>query len=203
MKVKKLNITKETETDIEIKISNNDKAETYDHLVYLLHQYQTFLIKDKHGHVKTRSEVRGGGAKPYKQKGTGRARRGTNRSPLKVGGGVIFGPRSNQKRNMKLNASMIKAVYSQVFNQISKQIKVIDIEDQSKWNTKQLKKSINSDEKKLIIVDDLETKSMKMLKNINGAELCKVTFIPIIDLISMKEVFITSDAIAKLEELSK
>jgi len=73
---------------------------------YLLHRSMEVYQKNKRPNIsksKTRSEVRGGGKKPWKQKGTGRARAGSNRSPLWRGGGTIFGPTAEKKKPLKLN----------------------------------------------------------------------------------------------------
>lgn len=78
----------------------------------LLHQVITSMdsnIRRPYAHAKTRGEVRGGGKKPWKQKGTGRARHGSSRSPVWVGGGVTFGPRKERDYTRKINQKMKRA----------------------------------------------------------------------------------------------
>ena len=77
--------------------------ETLEHLLYLLDCYQKNKLRVSQASTKTRAEVRGGGRKPWKQKGTGRARVGSIRSPLWRGGGKSFGPQSLSKKYKFLN----------------------------------------------------------------------------------------------------
>ena len=107
-----MTITKTAEfTVFDVNGNKTDSAKTLELRVsgtnanYLVHKalmYQNHEQAQKSANSKTRSEVRGGGRKPHKQKGTGRARAGSNRSPLWKGGGVIFGPKPI-KRAMKIN----------------------------------------------------------------------------------------------------
>jgi large subunit ribosomal protein L4 len=82
----------------------------------LVHQVavsMTFIARENIAHTKTRGEVRGGGKKPWKQKGTGRARHGSSRSPIWVGGGVALGPRKDTNYDRKINRKMkTKAIFT-------------------------------------------------------------------------------------------
>jgi large subunit ribosomal protein L4 len=77
-------------------------------------------------HTKTKGEVRGGGKKPWKQKGTGRARHGSSRSPIWVGGGITFGPRSNRNFSLKINKKMkTKALFMCLSDKLNEKLLVI------------------------------------------------------------------------------
>lgn len=99
-----------------VRISEIDLSDTIfnyeikEHLLYEVVNYQLAKKRSGCASTKNRSNVRGGGAKPYRQKGTGRARAGTSRSPLCVGGGVVFGPHPRNfsfKVNKKVKKSAV------------------------------------------------------------------------------------------------
>src|SRR4030042_2585751 len=94
-------------------------------VVYIARQNQRISIAN----TKTRGEVRGGGVKPWAQKGTGRARHGSRRSPIWKGGGITFGPRSDSNYKRKLTKRMKKAAIRGVFSFLVKNNKVILIEN--------------------------------------------------------------------------
>ncbi len=85
-------------------------------LVHLAAEAASANARTSNQHTKTRGEVRGGGKKPWKQKGTGRARHGSSRSPIWVGGGITFGPRSDRNYSKKINKSSRKAALSMVLS---------------------------------------------------------------------------------------
>lgn len=98
----------------------------------LVHQVVTAMQANKRAataHTKTRGEVSGGGKKPWKQKGTGRARHGSTRSPIWVGGGVAHGPRSDKKYKQKINAKMRLAALCAVLSRKFRDGEILFVED--------------------------------------------------------------------------
>ena len=129
----------------------------------LVHQaVVTYLAGSRQGShkQKTRSEVRGGGKKPYAQKGTGRARAGTIRSPIWRGGGVAFAA-SHRDYSKKINKKMYRAAISSIFSELHRQDRLVAIE-QPKFETPKTKEMCAflktfSLEKVLIILDEMDT----------------------------------------------
>lgn len=100
----------------------------------LVHQVVTSLMSTARtpvAHTKTRGEVRGGGKKPWKQKGTGRARHGSTRSPIWVGGGVAHGPRNDKNFDRKINKKMKRKAFNTLLSQKFRDNEVIFLKDLS------------------------------------------------------------------------
>jgi len=135
----------------------NDKVFAEDINEHVVHQVITSQLAAKRrgtASTKTRSEVRGGGRKPWRQKGTGRARHGTIRSPLWVGGGITFGPkpRSYEKKvNKKMKRLALRSILTDKVK--NDQLKIIDELDYDKPKTKQV---IN-------LIEDFDLKDKKVL----------------------------------------
>ena len=166
-------------------------------------------LSQKQGTVstKTRSEVRGGGRKPWRQKGTGRARAGSNRSPLWKGGGVSFGPKP-KKITLKLNKKERKLALQTLLYNKRKSISIIDnlenIIDLPKTKTFfNLCKNcgINLDQKLLIIVSE-KTKPLKLsTRNITTVELISASNLNTLSLLKAKQIILTPLAVNEIKEI--
>ena len=171
----------------------------------LVHQaVVTYLAGSRQGShkQKTRSEVRGGGKKPYAQKGTGRARAGTIRSPIWRGGGVTFAatPRDYSK---KINKKMYRAAISSIFSELHRQDRLIAIE-QPKLESPKTKemcaflKAFNL-EKVLIILDEMDTNLYLSSRIIPQVEVVTVKEINPVILLRSEKVAVTPAAFKLIE----
>lgn len=154
--------------------------------------------------AKNRSEVSGGGKKPWKQKGTGRARQGSIRSPQWVGGGVVFGPtpRSyDKKQNKKERRLALKSVLS--YKVIDNQFMVVDaLTDTGK--TKEFVaylNSLNTGKSVLVVTHDLTENLILASRNLNDVKVIRVDEINTYDVVSYETIIITAEAVKVLEEV--
>jgi len=149
--------------------------------------------------VKGRGEVSGGGKKPWKQKGTGRARQGSIRSPLWVGGGVAFGPNiKNWKR--KINKKMSKEAMCIVLSERNKSdaVKVVDIN--SKGEVKGIREKMEKDiSKGTLVISDIEN-IVLAVRNIKGINVTAPMKVNVKDVVRSKAIVIDKEALNKLEE---
>lgn len=175
----------------------------------LVHQVVTsFLSGARQGShsQKNRSDVRGGGKKPYRQKGTGRARAGTIRSPIWRGGGVAFAssPRDYSK---KVNKKMYRAAIKSILSELLRQERLVAIttpkltEPKTKLMANYLKDL--QLEKALIIVDELDTNLYLSARNIQHLEVATVKEINPVMLLRSERVAITPEAFKLIEEWMK
>ncbi len=152
---------------------------------------------------KTRSEVRGGGKKPYRQKGTGRARAGTIRSPLWRGGGVTFAsvPRDYSK---KINKKMYRAALRSIFSELLRQGKLVAIETPALKTpkTKEIAKFLNdfSLSKVLFITDTFDSNFYLSSRNIPNVDVITVKEINPVILLKADKVAVTASAFKLIEE---
>lgn len=140
IKLRKYNLDGSEDGEVSLKYDGEALENT--HQLHLLRTLQKKIRQQGTVLVKGRSDVRGGGAKPYAQKGTGRARRGTSRSPLIVGGGVIFGP-SNRSNRYKMNKKQINLAKIDLVNRNSDKIVIINSIVDEGLKTKDVAKLIN------------------------------------------------------------
>lgn len=177
---------------------------------YLLHKdllRHFTAMKRATASTKTRSEVRGGGRKPWQQKGTGRARAGSNRSPLWKGGGVIFGPKPKQKK-LKLNKKERRlALQTLLYNKKNQLLVIEDLENDIKNSkTKTFLKicqncNLNLDQKLLVIVAKKNLTLKLATQNIKNVELVSVSAINTLNLLKADYILLTSSAMKKIKEI--
>lgn len=154
---------------------------------------------------KTRSDVRGGGAKPFRQKGTGRARAGTIRSPLWRSGGVTFAARP-QEYSQKINRKMYRAAMSSIFSELVRQQRLRVVNDLNLPEPKtregiKLLQNLNAAQgKTLVILDSLDANLVLALRNVPHIALCSTATISPSELVDSDCVLITKSALSKVGE---
>ena len=155
----------------------------------------------------TRSEVRGGGRKPYKQKGTGRARQGSIRTPLRPGGGVIFGPKP-RSYNLDMNRKERRLALRTAFmSRISDLTSVEDFASNlNEPKTKEIiegltRLGIDRQAKVLVILDDPSITIKKSINNIKNVKLIKADQLNVFDILNANKLVIGESAIQKIQEV--
>lgn len=155
--------------------------------------------------TKTRTEVRGGGIKPWRQKGTGRARQGSIRAPQWVGGGVALGPKPRDYRytlNKKVRRLALKSALSSKVQ--DNEIIVLDALSCDEIKTKQivnLLKNLNVNEKALIVLPENDKNVVLSARNIKGVDTTYVGSINTYEVLNHTKCIILKDAVSKLEEV--
>lgn len=160
--------------------------------------------------TKTRSEVRGGGKKPWKQKGTGRARAGSIRSPLWVGGGISFGPKP-RIFNLKLSKTARNLALAQALGSKRNEIVVLkNLPELKEIKTKVLLQSLNNlnlnqlSQRPLLLICSLEETGFNEVKkasrNIPDVHIVDNMFVGVLDVLKAKTVVITESALQKFEK---
>ena len=155
----------------------------------------------------TRSEVRGGGRKPYKQKGTGRARQGSIRTPLRPGGGIIFGPKP-RSYNLDMNRKERRLALRTAL--ISKASMIKTVEDfgssidtpKTKEITEGLSRlGVDQSKKVLVILDNPSLNIKKSIQNIANVRLMLADQLNVFDILNANEIVIGTSAITKIQEV--
>lgn len=157
--------------------------------------------------AKTRAEVRGGGRKPFRQKGTGRARQGSIRAPHYVGGGVVFAkkPRDfSYKLPKKVRRLALKSAFSdKVLNEKFLVLDKIEIEAPKTKKMIEIMKNLNIDEKTLIVLDQRDLNVEKSANNIKGIKVLQYNTISTYNILNHERIIVTKEALEKIEEVYK
>ena len=168
---------------------------------------KNYLANQRQGtqSAKTRREVRGGGKKPFRQKGTGRARQGSRVAPNYVGGGVVFAPKPRSYRyNLPKKVKRL-AMKSALTSKVTEnEIIVLDNLSFEAPKTKDMIKvltGVNAAKKALIVMAAKDENVVKSAGNIQGVRTCLVSTMNVYDIINYTSFITTVDAIAKIEEV--
>lgn len=153
----------------------------------------------------TRSEVSGGGKKPWRQKGTGRARQGSTRAPQWYHGGVVFAPKPRDYRfsvNKKVRRLAMKSAFSTKAQ--DSDVIVIDSIALDTFKTQTIVKmlaAVGSEKKALIVLPTVDEKVIKSARNIAGVKTAQVNELNVYDILNADKLIIVKDALAKIEEV--
>ena len=158
--------------------------------------------------TKGRSEVSGGGRKPYRQKGTGNARQGSTRAPHWVGGGVVFGPSANRNYTKKMNKKERKLALKSAltYKANDKDIIVVDKFEAETNKTKDMLKvleGLNATGKTLIVTTELTENLILATRNIADVKLVLANELNTYDVLYVNKIIITEDAVKYVEEVLK
>ncbi len=155
--------------------------------------------------AKTRAEVRGGGKKPFRQKGTGRARQGTIRAPHYKGGGIVFAPKPRtygykiSKKARKL--AMRSALSGKVLDQEMKIVNDFTLDEIKTKNVIAILKALEAQGKALIVTAGKEDKVILSARNIPGVQTTFVDTLNVYDVLNHEYLILTLDAVKKIEEV--
>lgn len=213
MKIKVYNQSAEFAHDLEL----SDKIFKVESNPELLHQAVVTQMGNERqvlADTKDRSEVRGGGKKPWKQKGTGRARVGSSRSPIWRAGGVTFGPTSDRNFSKKINKKMKqKAIFMALSDKVTNNnLVILDTLQMAEFKTKKFDevltaveaKVLNNPRRNMLVINESKDEKIRFsARNLKGVEIINLENINIVDLLKYKNLMLTEAAVKILEERYK
>lgn len=153
----------------------------------------------------TRAEVSGGGKKPWRQKGTGRARQGSTRAPQWTHGGVVFAPKPRSYRftvNKKVRRLAMKSAFSSKAQ--GNNIIVVDAIAMDEYKTKKIAAmltAVGAEKKTLIVLPAVDSKVIKSASNIPGVKTAQVNELNVYDILNADKLVLVKDAVSKIEEV--
>lgn len=180
-------------------------TEISEHSVYEVVKNQLANKRQGTQSAKTRSEVRGGGRKPFRQKGTGRARQGSIRAPHYTGGGVVFAPKPRDYSYKVPKKLRRKALYSVLTSKVvDGELIVLDdlkLENNKTKEAASVLNAVDAGKKAYVVTAENDNNVYRSFRNIEGVDVSSASLINVYDLVRHNKLVITKDAIAKLEEV--
>ncbi|QUY43801.1 50S ribosomal protein L4 [Acaryochloris sp. 'Moss Beach'] len=192
------------QAELDLKVANEENAA---HIVHRALRRQMNNARQGTASSKTRAEVRGGGRKPWRQKGTGRARAGSSRSPLWRGGGVIFGPKP-RSYSTKMNRKERRLALRTAFTSRTEDLVVVEDfgDNLSRPKTKDLLEAMGrwgvaAGSKTLLILADKHDTIYLSARNVEKLKLILASNLNVYDLLAADQIVVTQSAIAKIQEV--
>lgn len=148
--------------------------------------------------TKQRGEVRGGGKKPWKQKGTGRARFGSTRNPIWRGGGIVFGPRGNENYTKKLSKTSKRVAIKQALTLANKDNRIIVKDISTTGKTDEIVKFLQDnkiDRKVLIIVDEKTPELIRATNNLQQVRLVSALYLNVFDILNADTIMLNNKSV--------
>jgi large subunit ribosomal protein L4 len=169
--------------------------------------YDTYLSNGRENLavVKTRGLVRGGGKKPWKQKGTGRARFGSSRNPIWRGGGIVFGPTGDENNTKKLPVAAKRLATRQALSLASDANKIVVVEKLASKEGKtseivKLMSKLGANRNTLVVVTDKTPELVRATANLQNIKLVSAMYVNVYDVMNADTIVITSDALSTVHE---
>lgn len=182
------------------------EVELNDDLVHQIATSQNSNRRIVRAHTKTRADVSGGGKKPWRQKGTGRARAGSNRSPIWRGGGITFGPRKDRNFKKDINKKMRRKALFMVLSEKAKSETIVLLEDLKleKPNTKQmvtlLQKLPSAKARGLLVLPAIEKNTILSTRNIPKVSTIQAKDLNVLDMMNSKYVIMPTSSIETIQK---
>jgi large subunit ribosomal protein L4 len=180
-----------------VEVKNHDLLKSA-YLAYLANGRDNYAVAKKRG------EVRGGGAKPWRQKGTGRARFGSSRNPIWRGGGAAFGPTGEENYTRKINIKAKRAALRQALTLAATEdrIKVIEAfnPDGKVKSTKNLLIKLDSNKSVLLVLAQKDEKTVLATRNLSGVKVVQARYLQVYDILNSDNLIISKDALDAVHE---
>ncbi len=189
-----------------VKLDSSVFGVPVEHHELLKQAYTTYLANGRVNlaKTKTRGDVSGGGKKPWRQKGTGRARFGSSRVPIWRGGGIALGPTGSENYTKKMNVKAKRLALRQALSTAATDSRVTVIEDFAvKGKTKEateLLAKINATGRVLIVVDNKTPEIVRATNNLSDVKLIQARYINVFDALNADAIVITNDALKTISE---
>lgn len=167
--------------------------------------YDSYLANSRQASATTlqRGEVRGGGKKPWKQKGTGRARFGSTRNPIWRGGGVVFGPRGNENYSKKLTTTSKRVAVKQALTLANKAKKVIVKDVKTTGKTSEVVKFLSDNKlnrKVLLVVDEKTPELIRATNNIQNVLLIRANYLSVYHILNADTIVLSAKSVSVLKD---